>query len=312
MPSKHLSRPAQSTVIVALLTQRNWLYSGEVALLESFARQRTDSDLSEKQIVLLTTIRGRSGSRRQTKIASGGDQGVGSDVSCNEERPCYGCKTGGRMAKTLTIDDLIVWYYDDRNVTGGYVLLESDDPTTMQRVQRALMSAGLHCRKHGACFRAAHNKKMYKTFIRVEQSSGESPALAVIKGAIKTLPNAHYDANPVDIRTYVNRLSETIAQKDAAITALQQRLRESRQELDTLRRQRGHEHASLQAQPGSDPAAPLDPVGIASQPVEDREATYRAMEMYEQQLHEREACIRQLQADLPQAVYARDHASAKT
>ena len=215
------------------------------------------------------------------------------------------------MARTLTIDDLIVWYYDDRNVTGGYVLLESDDPTTMQRVQHALISAGLHCRKHGACFRAAHNKKMYKTFIRVEQSSGESPALAVIKGAIKTLPNAHYDANPVEIRMYVNRLSETIAQKDAAITALQQRLQESRQELSTLLRQREHEHASLQAQPGSDPAAPLDPVGIAPHPVEDREATYRAMEMYEQQLHEREACIRQLQADLQQAVYARDHASAE-
>ena len=77
MPSKHLSRPAQSNVIVALLKQRNWLYSGEIALLESFARQLTYRDLSEKQIVLLTTIRGRIGSRRQTKIVSGGGPGSG-------------------------------------------------------------------------------------------------------------------------------------------------------------------------------------------------------------------------------------------
>ena len=49
MPSKHLSRPAQSNVIVALLKQRNWLYSGEIALLESFARQLTYRDLSENK-----------------------------------------------------------------------------------------------------------------------------------------------------------------------------------------------------------------------------------------------------------------------
>ncbi len=121
------------------------------------------------------------------------------------------------MAMKLSTDDLIVWYYDDRNVTGGYVLLDSDDPPTIQRVQNALTSVGLLCRKQGACFRLAHNRKMYKTFIRVAKPSGDSPERAEIRAAIRALPNAHYDASPVEIRAYFNGLREKIDQKDEEI-----------------------------------------------------------------------------------------------
>src|SRR5712692_6537738 len=185
------------------------------------------------------------------------------------------------MAMKLSTDDLIVWYYDDRNVTGGYVLLDSDDPPTIQRVQNALTSVGLLCRKQGACFRLAHNRKMYKTFIRVAKPSGDSPERAEIRAAIRALPNAHYDASPVEIRAYFNGLREKIDQKDEEIKLLQHSLQESRNE----------QHRLIQ---------------------QDATETYREMEvMYEKERCELNDRLGRLQTNLDIALAERDEAKAQ-
>ncbi|HXG10783.1 MAG TPA: hypothetical protein VNK04_13580, partial [Gemmataceae bacterium] len=142
----------------------------------------------------------------------------------------------------LPTDDLTVWYYDDKNVTGGYVLLETDDPVTVELFQKALTNAGILCRKRGACFRPANNNKQYKTFIRISKATGETPNLEEVRAAIRSIPRTHYDASPQEIRTYVNNLlaqinrlrgerddlAEKLSAKDQQVESLEQQLAELR------------------------------------------------------------------------------------
>jgi len=72
-----MARDTQYDLIIELLKQRNWLYIGEIELIESFAKRLTDRKLSEKQSALLPKIRERIQRRKMTKIVPGGGPGSG-------------------------------------------------------------------------------------------------------------------------------------------------------------------------------------------------------------------------------------------
>jgi hypothetical protein len=56
LPAKRMSRAEQHDALVKLQQQRNWLYNGEIGLVESFVKQCKDRDLSVNQTALLLEL----------------------------------------------------------------------------------------------------------------------------------------------------------------------------------------------------------------------------------------------------------------
>jgi septal ring factor EnvC (AmiA/AmiB activator) len=158
----------------------------------------------------------------------------------------------------LPTDDLTVWYYDDKNVTGGYVLLETDDPVTVELFQKALTNAGILCRKRGACFRPANNNKQYKTFIRISKATGETPNLEEVRAAIRSIPRTHYDASPQEIRTYVNNLLAQINRLRGERDDLAEKLSAKDQQVESLEQQLAELRAQQRRQAGGTDAEELE------------------------------------------------------
>ncbi len=182
----------------------------------------------------------------------------------------------------LPTDGLTVWYYDDKNVTGGYVLLETDDSATVELVQQALTSAGILCRKRGACFRPANNNKQYKTFIRISKATGETPNLEEVRAAMRSVPRTHYDASPQEIRIYVNRLRDQISGLRGDRDDLAEKLSAKARQVESLERQLAELRSQQRRQAGGTDSEELEKlyqteISALEEKLKTAEANYRAV-----------------------------------
>ncbi len=77
MPPPHVSRAGQPAVLAQLQELRNWLYDGELELIDSRAEQLRYRSLSDKQLALLAECARRAQHRKMAKVVSGGGPGSG-------------------------------------------------------------------------------------------------------------------------------------------------------------------------------------------------------------------------------------------
>jgi hypothetical protein len=77
VPPDHFSYAGQPAILAQLLLLQNWLYDGELALLDAFISQLRHRSLSDTQPALLEDFARRAQRRNQVKIIPGGALGSG-------------------------------------------------------------------------------------------------------------------------------------------------------------------------------------------------------------------------------------------